>query len=107
MKNLSRCIFDLIIFEFLLVFDCLPSDAASRGAARSAYDGTWSVAIYTLRGGCGSVRVAARIVGGRDRLMLHRSGVATEPFRRHRQGHEEQADQRARDGRGSAEEFRV
>ena len=41
-----------------------PTNAAHRGG-RSAYDGTWSVAIYTLRGDCGSVRVAARIVGGR------------------------------------------
>jgi hypothetical protein len=65
MKNLSRCIFALTIVGFPLLFDCLPSDAAHRGAARSAYDGTWSVAIYTRRGDCGSVRVAARIVGGR------------------------------------------
>ena len=41
-----------------------PSDAARRGGG-SAYDGTWSVAIYTLRGDCGSVRVAVRVVGGR------------------------------------------
>ena len=41
-----------------------PSDAARRGGG-SAYDGTWSVAIYTQRGDCGSVRVAARIAGGR------------------------------------------
>jgi hypothetical protein len=41
-----------------------PTNAAHRGGG-SAYYGTWSVAIYTLRGDCGSVRVAARIVGGR------------------------------------------
>ena len=41
-----------------------PTNAARRGGG-SAYDGTWSVAIYTQRGDCGSVRVAARIVGGR------------------------------------------
>jgi hypothetical protein len=35
------------------------------GAAGPPYDGTWSVAIYTMRGDCGSVRVAVRIVGGR------------------------------------------
>jgi hypothetical protein len=34
-------------------------------SAGRPYDGTWSVAIYTLRGDCGSVRVAVRIVGGR------------------------------------------
>ena len=27
----------------------------------TAFDGSWSVAIYTQRGDCGSVRVAARI----------------------------------------------
>src|SRR5215472_14951180 len=41
-----------------------PTNAAHRGGG-SPYDGTWSVAIYTLRGDCGSVRVAARIAGGR------------------------------------------
>ena len=41
-----------------------PTNAAHRGGG-SSYDGTWSVAIYTMRGDCGSVRVAARIVGGR------------------------------------------
>ena len=38
---------------------------ATRRIGGSAYDGTWSVAIYTLHGDCGSVRVAAQIVGGR------------------------------------------
>jgi hypothetical protein len=42
-----------------------PSNAARRAQMRSSYDGTWSVAIYTLRGDCGSVRAALRIVGGR------------------------------------------
>jgi len=41
-----------------------PTNAARR-ISGSPYDGTWSVAIYTLRGDCGSVRVAAQIVGGR------------------------------------------
>src|SRR6516162_8941632 len=41
-----------------------PTNAAHRGGG-SAYDGTWSVAIYTQRGACGSIRVAVRIVGGR------------------------------------------
>jgi hypothetical protein len=48
----------------VLLLACTPTNAARR-VGRSAYDGTWSVAIYTLRGDCGSVRVAARIVGGR------------------------------------------
>ena len=48
----------------VLLLVCTPSHAARR-VGGSAYDGTWSVAIYTLRGDCGSVRVAAQIVGGR------------------------------------------
>jgi hypothetical protein len=52
------------IAAFLLSLACTPTNAAHRGGG-SAYDGTWSVAIYTLRGDCGSVRVAARIAGGR------------------------------------------
>ena len=48
----------------VLLLACTPSHAARR-VGGSAYDGTWSVAIYTLRGDCGSVRVAAQIVGGR------------------------------------------
>ena len=47
-----------------LLLACTPTNAAHRGGG-SAYDGTWSVAIYTQRGDCGSVRVAAQIVGGR------------------------------------------
>ena len=38
---------------------------ARRVARGSSYDGTWSVAVYTLRGDCGSIRAALRIVGGR------------------------------------------
>jgi len=52
------------IAAFLLSLACTPTNAAHRGGG-SAYDGTWSVAIYTLHGYCSSVRVAARIVGGR------------------------------------------
>jgi hypothetical protein len=47
----------------VLLLACTPTNAARR-IGGSAYDGTWSVAIYTLRGDCGSVRVAVRIVGG-------------------------------------------
>jgi hypothetical protein len=63
MKNLSRVLVAPVLVAVLLLA-CTPTNAAHRGAG-SAYDGTWSVAIYTLRGDCGSVRVAARIVGGR------------------------------------------
>ena len=48
----------------VLLLACTPTNAARRGGG-SAFDGSWSVAIYTQRGDCGSVRVAARIVGGR------------------------------------------
>jgi hypothetical protein len=48
----------------VLVLACNPTNAGRRGGG-SAFDGSWSVAIYTQRGDCGSVRVAARIIGGR------------------------------------------
>jgi hypothetical protein len=52
---------------------------AARRLGGSAYDGTWSVAIYTVRGDCGSMRVAVRIVGGRvyseDQSYRARGGV--------------------------------
>ena len=63
MRNLSRLLLAPTLAAVLLLA-CTPSNAAHRGG-ESVYDGTWSVAIYTLRGDCGSVRVAARIVGGR------------------------------------------
>ena len=63
MKDLSRLLLAPTLAAVLLLA-CTPTNAAHRGGG-SAYDGTWSVAIYTLRGDCGSVRVAARIVGGR------------------------------------------
>jgi hypothetical protein len=59
------------VFSYLLfapmvaaALPCTPTNAAHQGGG-SAYDGTWSVAIYTQRGECNSVRVATRIVGGR------------------------------------------
>jgi len=64
MKNLPRLFLPPIIAVLLLGFAYIPSNAARRSGG-SAYDGTWSVAIYTLRGDCSSVRVAVRIVGGR------------------------------------------
>ncbi len=63
MKGLSRLLLAPILAAVLLLA-CTQTNAARR-VGGSAYDGTWSVAIYTLRGDCGSVRVAARIVGGR------------------------------------------
>jgi hypothetical protein len=55
----------MIIGGLLVVITNVSSDAARRVTGGSSYDGTWSVAIYTLRGDCGSVRAALRIVGGR------------------------------------------
>jgi hypothetical protein len=63
MKDLSRLLLAPALAAVLLLA-CTPTNAAHRGGG-SAYDGTRSVAIYTLRGDCGSVRVAAQIVGGR------------------------------------------
>jgi hypothetical protein len=62
-KVLSRLMIAPTLAAVLLLA-CTTTNAAHRGGG-SAYDGTWSVAIYTLRGDCSSVRVAARIVGGR------------------------------------------
>ena len=64
MKNVLRPFLAPTLATLVLGFVCTPTNAAHRGGG-SAYDGTWSVAIYTLRGDCGSVRVAAQIVGGR------------------------------------------
>ena len=57
MRNLSRLFLVPTLAAVLLGFASAPSNAARR-VGGSAYDGTWSVAIYTLRGDCGSVRVA-------------------------------------------------
>jgi hypothetical protein len=57
MKVLSRLLLAPTLAAVLLLA-CAPTNAAHRGGG-STYDGTWSVAIYTLRGDCGSVRVAA------------------------------------------------
>src|SRR5215472_5751076 len=62
MNALSRLLLAPTLAAVLLLV-CTPTNAAHPGGG--AYDGTWSVAIYTLRGDCGSVRVAAQIVGGR------------------------------------------
>jgi hypothetical protein len=63
MKNVLRSFLVPTLATLAVGFACTPTNAAHRGG--STYDGTWSVAIYTLRGDCGSVRVAAQIVGGR------------------------------------------
>ena len=50
MKTGWRSIFAVTIAAVLLVITDVPSDAARRVARGASYDGTWSVAIYTLRG---------------------------------------------------------
>ena len=65
MKNGWRSIFAVTIAGLLLAVTDVPSDAARRAGRGSSYDGTWSVAIYTQRGDCGSLRAALRIIGGR------------------------------------------
>jgi hypothetical protein len=62
-KNISRLLIAPTLAAVLLLAST-PTNAARR-VGGSAYDGSWSVAIYTLRGNCGSVRAAVRIVGGR------------------------------------------
>ena len=64
MKSLSRLFLVPTLAALLLGFASAPTNAARRNGG-SPYDGAWSVAIYTQRGDCGSVRVAAQIVSGR------------------------------------------
>jgi hypothetical protein len=63
MKVLSDLLLAATLAAVLLLAST-PTNAARR-VGGSPFDGTWSVAIYTLRGDCGFVRVAAQIVGGR------------------------------------------
>jgi hypothetical protein len=63
MKTLSGLLVAPTLAAVLLLA-CTPTNAARR-VSGSPYDRTWSVAIYTQRGACGSIRVAVRIVGGR------------------------------------------
>ena len=65
MKNLLRLFLTTTLVAVLLLGFASTLLNAARRVGGLTYDGTWSVAIYTLRGDCGSVRVAARIVGGR------------------------------------------
>lgn len=66
MNNFLRPIFVVTITALLLVTASIPSDAARRVSGRYAYDGSWSVVVYTLRGDCNrAYRAALRIYGGR------------------------------------------
>jgi hypothetical protein len=55
MENVFRRFLVPTLAILVLGFGCPPTNAARR-VGGSAYDGTWSVAIYTLRGDCSSVR---------------------------------------------------
>ena len=63
MKNVLRSIFVATVAALLVASASLPSNAARRP---NAFDGEWSVVIYTLRGDCDrALRYSLRIVGGR------------------------------------------
>jgi hypothetical protein len=66
MKNFLRTIFAMSFGAMLIMSASVPTDAVAAGAARpSAYDGPWSVVIYTLRGDCDrSLRYSLRVVDG-------------------------------------------
>jgi uncharacterized membrane protein HdeD (DUF308 family) len=76
MKTVWRSIFAVIVAGSLLLISGVPSDAARRVARGSSYDGTWSVAIYTLRGGTVALFVllygssAAACLPGREATKL-------------------------------------
>jgi len=62
MKNFLRSIYIVTIAVLLVASASAPSDAARR---TRAFDGQWSVVIYTLRGDCDrSLRYSVRIVDG-------------------------------------------
>ena len=66
MKSLLRPIVLVTLAALLPLMASIPSDAAHRSAGRTAYDGSWSVVFYTLRGDCNpQTRAAVRISGGR------------------------------------------
>ena len=63
MKIFLRLIFLGTAIALLATSSTLPSVAAPRG---NAFDGSWSVVIYTQRGDCEpAIRAAVRIYGGR------------------------------------------
>jgi hypothetical protein len=64
MKVLSCLMIAAPTLAAVLLLASTPTIAAHR-AGGSPYDGTLSVAIYTLRGDYGSARAAVRIVGAR------------------------------------------
>jgi len=56
----------IAIGGLVVALSAAPSQAAQKRAAHSrAYDGLWSVSIYTSYGPCATYRYPARIAGGR------------------------------------------
>ncbi len=65
MKNVLRPILVATIAGLLVVSASIPSEAARRTAHTRAFDGVWSVVIYTLYGDCDrSLRYSLRIADG-------------------------------------------
>ena len=66
MKNVLRSILVVTIAGLLVASASIPSEAARRAARARAFDGTWSVVIYTLYGDCPrALRYSLLIYGGR------------------------------------------
>jgi hypothetical protein len=67
MTNMRGGFIAMIVTGLLVAAAALPTQAASRGtAATRAFDGVWSVSVYTANGPCApSYRYPARIYDGR------------------------------------------
>jgi hypothetical protein len=62
MSNFLRPIFATLFVASLVALPSVPSDAARRS---NAFDGSWSVVIYTTSGDCDrSLRYSLQIIGG-------------------------------------------
>lgn len=66
MTSLLRPILLVTLAALLPLIASIPSDAAQRPRGTTAYDGSWSVVFYTLRGDCNrATRAAVRVYRGR------------------------------------------
>ncbi|HMK69598.1 MAG TPA: hypothetical protein VK442_01370 [Xanthobacteraceae bacterium] len=79
LKNALRLLFGATLAGLLLASAGTPSDAARRASPVRAFDGTWSVVIYTEVGDCDrSLRYSVRIADGQvyaDQQNYQMSGV--------------------------------
>ncbi len=65
MRNILRLILVATIAGLLVASASIPSEAARRAARTRAFDGVWSVVIYTLYGDCDrALRYSLRIEDG-------------------------------------------